>query len=153
MLGVLMVVIGGTSWLVALLLLLLLFFLAGFSLTGGLLLILFDCARWTCMVTQPVQRTPLWPASWLPAVGGSVGSGSVEVESLGDGDRLQFMTRQDALLLDEPLGAGEVSLAWLVWSDAAETAAFCSVEQDPWCWASSSCYPVCLSCCAGRWPW
>ena len=29
---------------------------------------LFDCCRWSCRVTQPVQRTPLWPASWLPAV-------------------------------------------------------------------------------------
>ena len=29
---------------------------------------LFDCCRWTCRVTQPVQRTPLWPASWLPAI-------------------------------------------------------------------------------------
>ena len=38
--GILMVVIGGTSWLVALLLLL--FFLVGFSLTGGLLLILLS---------------------------------------------------------------------------------------------------------------
>ena len=28
---------------------------------------LFDCCSWTCRVTQPVQRTPLWPASWLPA--------------------------------------------------------------------------------------
>ena len=27
-----------------------------------------DCASWTYQVTQPVQRTPLWPASWLPAV-------------------------------------------------------------------------------------
>ena len=24
---------------------------------------LFDCCRWTCRVTQGVQRTPLWPAS------------------------------------------------------------------------------------------
>ena len=23
---------------------------------------LFDCCRWTCQVTQPVQRTPLWSA-------------------------------------------------------------------------------------------
>ena len=29
---------------------------------------LFDCCRWTCSVTQVVQRTPLWPASWLPAI-------------------------------------------------------------------------------------
>ena len=25
---------------------------------------LFDYGRWSCKVTQPVQRTPLWPASW-----------------------------------------------------------------------------------------
>ena len=36
--------------------------------------------------------------------------------------RLQFMARHDALLLDESLRAGDVSLAWMVWSDAAETA-------------------------------
>ena len=23
----------------------------------------FECTRWTCRVTQPIQRTPLWPAS------------------------------------------------------------------------------------------
>ena len=32
------------------------------------------------------------------------------------------MSRQDALLLDESLDAGDVSRAWLVWSSAAETA-------------------------------
>ena len=37
-------------------------------------------------------------------------------------ERLQFMSRQDALLLGESLGAGDVSRAWLVWSSAAETA-------------------------------
>ena len=36
-------------------------------------------------------------------------------------DRLQFMSGQDALLLDESLDAGDVSRAWLVWSGAAET--------------------------------
>ena len=29
---------------------------------------LFDCCRWTCRVTEPVQRAPLWPASCLLAV-------------------------------------------------------------------------------------
>ena len=38
---------------------------------------LFDCCRWDCRVTQPVQRTPLWPASWLPAVDKSRRSKSV----------------------------------------------------------------------------
>ena len=40
--------------------------------------VLFDCCGWT-WVTQPVQRTPLWPASWLPAVDKGRGSKSVEV--------------------------------------------------------------------------
>ena len=41
---------------------------------------LFDCVRWTSRVTRPVQRTPLWPASCLPAVDKSRGSKSVEVQ-------------------------------------------------------------------------
>ena len=54
----------------------------------------------------------------------SRGSKSVEVQSVWEiyDDRLQFMSRQDALLLDESLDAGDVSQAWLVWSGAAETA-------------------------------
>ena len=39
---------------------------------------LFDCCRWTCLVTQPVQRTPLWPASWLLALDKGRGSKSVD---------------------------------------------------------------------------
>ena len=39
----------------------------------------FECTRWTCRVTQPVQRTPLWSASWIPAVNKSRGSKSAEV--------------------------------------------------------------------------
>ena len=35
---------------------------------------------------------------------------------------LQCMATLDALSLDESLGAGDVSRAWLVWSSAAETA-------------------------------
>ena len=51
-------------------------------------------------------------------------SKSVEVQRVWerDDDRLQFMSRQDALLLDESLDAGDISQAWLVWSSAAETA-------------------------------
>ena len=37
-------------------------------------------------------------------------------------ERLQFMSRQDASLLDESHVAGDVSRAWLVWSRAAEAA-------------------------------
>ena len=40
---------------------------------------LFDYERWSCCVTQPVRFSPLWPASWLPAVDKSRGSKSVEV--------------------------------------------------------------------------
>ena len=85
---------------------------------------LFYCGRWTCQMTQPVQRTPLWPSSWLPAVDKSKGSKSVEVQRVWEvyDDRLQFMSRHDALQLDEVLGGDDVSRAWLVWSGAAETA-------------------------------
>ena len=40
---------------------------------------LFDYGRLSCCVTQPVRFSPLWPASWLPAVDKSRGSKSVEV--------------------------------------------------------------------------
>ena len=43
---------------------------------------LFDCRRWSCRVTQPVLRTSLWPASWLPAVDKGRSSKSVEVQSV-----------------------------------------------------------------------
>ena len=73
---------------------------------------------------QPVQRTPLWPASWLLAVDKSRGSKFVEVQRVWEiyDDRLQFMFGQDALLLHESSDAGDVFQAWLVWSGAAETA-------------------------------
>ena len=37
-------------------------------------------------------------------------------------ERLQFMSREDALNLDEALLNGDVSRAWMVWSTAAEKA-------------------------------
>ena len=85
---------------------------------------LFDCCRLDCRVTQLVQRTLLWPASWLPAIDKSRGSKSVEVQRVWEiyDERLQFMSRQDTSLLDESLDTDDVSLAWLVWSRAAEAA-------------------------------
>ena len=85
---------------------------------------LFDCCRWTCSVTQVVRYTPLWPASWLPAVDKSRGSKSVEVQRVWEvyDERLQFMSCQDALLLDASLASGDVSQAWAVWSSAVEAA-------------------------------
>ena len=85
---------------------------------------LFDCCRWESWVTQSVQRTSLWPASWLPAVDKGRGSKSAEVQRVWEvhDDRLQFMSRRDALLLDESLGLNDVSMGWTVWSRAAEAA-------------------------------
>ena len=90
---------------------------------------------------QPVQRTPLWPASWLLAVDKSRGSKSIEVQRVWEvyDERLQFMSRHDAIQLDEALDADEVSRAWLVWSGAAETALadayqFCGVLFRPEVW-------------------
>ena len=84
----------------------------------------FDCGRWESRVTQPVRCNHLWPASWLPAVDKTRGSKSVEVQRVWDiyDERLQFMSRRDALLLDDSLADGDVSLAWTVWSRAAESA-------------------------------
>ena len=41
---------------------------------------------WTCEVVQPIACTPLWPASWLPAVDKSRNSRSADVLSEGLGD-------------------------------------------------------------------
>ena len=85
---------------------------------------LFDCGRWESWVTQLVQCTPLWLASWLPAVDQGRSSKSAEVQRVWEvyDERLQFMSRRDASLLDESLGLDEVSMAWAVWSRAAESA-------------------------------
>ena len=60
---------------------------------------------------QPVRFSPLWLASCLSAIDKSRGSESVEVQRVWEvyDDRLQFMSRQDAPLLDESLNAGDVS--------------------------------------------
>ena len=84
----------------------------------------FLYSSWTVRVSQPVKRTPLWPASWLPALDKTRGSKSVEVQRVWEvyDERLQFMSREDALGLDEALLRGDVSRAWMVWSSAAEKA-------------------------------
>ena len=82
----------------------------------------FLYSSWTVRVSQPVKRTPLWPASWLPALDKTRGSKSIEVRRVWDvyDERLQYMSREDALYLDEALLHGDVSSAWMVWSSAAE---------------------------------
>ena len=82
---------------------------------------LFDCGRWESWVTQPVRCTSLWPASWLPVVDETRGSKSAEVQRVWE-IYDQFMSSRDALLLDESLGLDDVSMAWAVWSRAAEAA-------------------------------
>ena len=84
---------------------------------------LFDCGRWESRVTQSVRCIPLWLASWLLAVDKS-GSNSVEVQRVWEvyDERLPFMSRRDASLLDESLASKDVSSAWVVWSHAAESA-------------------------------
>ena len=84
----------------------------------------FDYSRWLARVSLPVQRTPLWPASWLPVLDKSRGSKAAEVQRVWDvyDDRLQFMSRDDALNLDGSLADGDVSLAWMIWSSAVEAA-------------------------------
>ena len=65
----------------------------------------FQCSRWVSQVSLPVQRTPLWPVSWLPVLDKSRGSKSAEVQRVwGIYDGLQFVTRDDALGLDEAFG-------------------------------------------------
>ena len=82
-------------------------------------MLFFDYCRWESWVTQPVRCTPLWPASWLLVV-----DKTREVQRVWVvyDERLQFMSRQDASLLDESLDRNDVSLAWSVWSRAAEAA-------------------------------
>ena len=85
---------------------------------------LFDYGRWDAWVAQPVRCTPLWPASWLPIVDKTRGSKSAEVRRVWEvyDERLQFMSRRDAFLLNQSLGLDDVSMAWTVWSRAAEAA-------------------------------
>ena len=84
----------------------------------------FDYSRLLTRVSLPVQRSPLWSASWLPVLDKSRGSKAAEVQGGWEicYDRLQFMSRDDALGLDDSLTRGDVSSAWLIWSSAVEAA-------------------------------
>ena len=93
---------------------------------------MFDCDRWSCRVAPPIRSTPLWPASWLPALDKSRGSKSVEVQRVWEvyDDRLRFMSRADSDGLTSSLLDDYVSSAWAVWSSAAET-----VLADAYCFS------------------
>ena len=84
----------------------------------------FDYSRWLARVSLPDQRSPLWLASWLPVPEKSRWSKAAELQRVWDvfDDRLQFMSWDDALNLDDSLANGDVSLAWMIWSSAVEAA-------------------------------
>ena len=44
----------------------------------------FDYSRWLARVSLPVQRSPLWLASWLPVLDKSRGSKAAEVQRVWD---------------------------------------------------------------------
>ena len=116
-------------WLVALLLWLLLI-PAGFRLIGGLLLILLlglflTVVGGVAVLLSLCSVHPFGlPLGCLLSIRVGV-PGRLRfrgfVWEVYD-ERLQFMSRQDAFLLDEVLGVDDVSRAWLVWSGAAEAA-------------------------------
>ena len=62
----------------------------------------FDYSRWSCLVTQPIRFSPLWPAFWLLAIDKSRGSKSVEVRRVWElyDDRLQYMSHRDAFSVE-----------------------------------------------------
>ena len=114
----------------------------------------FLYSSWTRQVSQPVRCTPLWPASWLPALDKTRGSRSVEVQRVWEiyDERLQFMSREDALGLDEALLCGDVPRAWMVWSSAAENALadafrFAGRPVPAWWSDCSFCRPLFSPCC------
>ena len=103
-------------------------FILGCPLAAALLSCKVQPDRWIALhldVRGSLFIVPLiWPASWLPVVDKSRGSKSAEVQRVWEvyDDRLQFISRRDASLTDESLGRDDVSLAWSVWSRAAESA-------------------------------
>ena len=123
-----MVVIVEISWL-DVLLLLLLSSLVKFRIIGGLPTILLFVPYLTavgCLVVL-LRLCSVLPFGLLLGcllLIKSRSSKSVEVRRVWEiyDERLQFMSRQDALLLDDSLDAGDVSRAWLVWSGAVESA-------------------------------
>ena len=83
----------------------------------------FAAQRWTATVTQPCRFTPLWPASWVSSVDQSRDSRSAEVRRIWEtyDERLGLVRAEDVLRVDDALGSGDVSCAWVAWS-TAETA-------------------------------
>ena len=68
--------------------------------------------------------SPVWPALWLPALDKSRTSPNKEVQEVWKvyDERLRIVDVSSALSLDGCLTGGDVSAAWVVWSQAAESA-------------------------------
>ena len=74
--------------------------------------------------------TPLWLASWVSSVDRSRSSRSAEVRRIWDvyGEQLGWVHAEDAISVDRAIALGDVSSAWLAWSESVERAllnAFC----------------------------
>ena len=97
------------------------FFPVGFRLTGGLLFILLLGHSLTVAggLVVLLSLCSVLPFGLLLAVDKRRGSKSVAVQRVWEiyDERIQFLSRHDALLLDESRDAGDVSRAWLglVW--------------------------------------
>ena len=90
----------------------------------------FVADRWTALVTQVRKFTTLWPASWVCSVDRSRSSKSAEVRRIWDvyDQQLGWVYAEDAISVDRAIALGDVSSAWLAWSESVERAllnAFC----------------------------
>ena len=74
----------------------------------------FAAERWTAQVTQPRRFTTLRPAFWVLSVDKSRGSKSAEVRRIWEiyGERLGWISADDACCIDDALASEDVSGAW-----------------------------------------
>ena len=90
----------------------------------------FAAEKQTPKVTQPCRFTPLWPPSCFHSADKSRDSRSAEVRRIWRFMMNAFgqVTTEDVWRIDDALGSGDVSGAWVAWSTAVESApvdAFC----------------------------
>ena len=83
----------------------------------------FCLGRWSAKCCQPVRYSVVWPATWVSAVDKTRKSRSAEVRRIWEvyDECLQVVLPDFWEGIRSALLAGDVSLAWGVWSFAAET--------------------------------
>ena len=83
-----------------------------------------EVGRWSAHVTKARTFTPVWPALWLPALDKSKTSPNKEDQDVWKvyEERLKVVDLDTVHGLEASLAGGDVSTAWLVWSDSAEKA-------------------------------